>query len=56
MQTGGHQVVHQVVARGDLVEHIVHLRLLLAERNGGEAEMRGFAGLLAHGPVLARAG
>ena len=36
---GAHQVVHQVVARGDLVEHVIDEGLLPAERDRGETEM-----------------
>ncbi len=62
VQPGAHDVVHQIVARGDLVEDIVHPGLLLAQWDILEPEMRGFrhchrlkrcqAGLLRLRPVF----
>ncbi len=50
MQTAGHQIVHEVVAVGHLVEDFVDQALLFAERNFGEAEMSlAFAGFLGRG-------
>ena len=43
VQAAGHQVVHQVVARGHAVKHLVHQRLLVPDGNIPEAEMRGLA-------------
>src|SRR5690348_8581121 len=44
MQAARHQVVHQVVTRGDAVEYVVHQRLLVRERHLPIAEMGIFAG------------
>ena len=40
VQAEGHQIVHQVVAVGDLVEDRVHQTLLFVHPNGALAEMR----------------
>ena len=50
VQAERHQIVHHVIASGDLVEHVVHQALLLVQRNGAAAEVRviargGHAGL-----------
>ena len=50
VQAERHQIVHHVIASGDLVEHVVHQGLLLFQRNGAAAEVRviargGHAGL-----------
>ena len=51
MQAGRHQVVHQVVAAGDRMEHVVDQRLLVAKRHVTEAEM----GVVGHaGGTIAR--
>ena len=39
VQAAGHQIVHHVVAAGDLVEHVVDEMLLLGQRHLGIAEM-----------------
>ena len=39
VQPARHQVVHQVVAPRDRVEHVVDQRLLVVERHLAEAEM-----------------
>ena len=44
VEPAGHQIVHEIVARRDLVEHGIDAFLLLVERHAGKAEM----GLLGH--------
>ena len=39
METCRHEIIHKVIAIGDLVEDIIHKGLLLAEAHGGETEM-----------------
>lgn len=39
VQADRHEIVHQVVARGDLVEHVVDEGLLPAKRDRGKTEM-----------------
>jgi hypothetical protein len=39
VQADRHEIVHQVVAGGDLVEHVIDKGLLPAERDRGETEM-----------------
>ena len=41
VQAHRHQIVHQVVARRHAVKHVVHQRLLVAQGDVPEAEMRG---------------
>ena len=41
MQAARHQIVHDVVALGHLVEHVVDEALLLVERDIAVAEMGG---------------
>ncbi len=41
VQAARHDIVHDVVALGHLVEHVVDEALLLVERDIGIAEMRG---------------
>jgi hypothetical protein len=45
VEPAGHQVVHEIIARRDVVEHGIDVFLLLAERYAGKAEM----GLVGHG-------
>ena len=40
VQAEGHQIVHQVVAVGDPVEHVVHQALLFIQRHDALAKMR----------------
>ena len=59
VQPRRHQIVHQVVALGDAVKHVVHQRLLVVQRHVLEAEMRGLVRpihqlLLRYGRTIAR--
>ena len=42
METGRHQIVHNVVTRSDLVKDLIHTRLLVAQWHAGKTEMRLF--------------
>ena len=53
MDAAAHQVVHQVVAVGDAVEHVVDQPLLVLERHRPLAEMGGFDCVMCHGSRLA---
>jgi len=44
MQPARHQIVHQVVATGDSMEHLVDERLLVVAVDLPEAERRGHTG------------
>src|SRR5579885_355567 len=39
VESAGHQIVHEVVAEGDLVEDLIDPRLLFFERDAGKTEM-----------------
>ena len=39
MQPAGHEIVHQVVARGHVMEDLIDATLLLGQRHRGKAEM-----------------
>jgi len=56
VQTDGHQVVHEVVARRDLVEDVVDAVLLLVETDVLEAEVGGLGGIRSERIVVRRAG
>jgi hypothetical protein len=47
MDAAAHQVVHQVVARRDAVEHTEHAAAMLVVRHLLVAEIPGFAGAFA---------
>ena len=44
VQARRHQIVHQIVALRHAVKHVVHQRLLVAQGDVPEAEMRGLVG------------
>ena len=46
MQTRRHQIVHQVVALCHTVKHVINQRLLVAQGDIPEAEMRGLVRLV----------